>query len=214
MSTDPTEADTGFILIVDDSPINLKVAGTILTSAGFRTHMLPQGNGVVAWAEESQPDLILMDIMMPGMDGIEVCRQLKANPKTAEIPVIFLTAKVETADLVSGFSAGGADYLTKPFKAEELIVRVRSHIKIRNLQRELLKKNATLQESLEQIAQLKNAMLVICAWTKEVKVDGEWITIEKYLSNYLGIQLTHGMSDTGAKLFTASTQEVLQGRQE
>lgn len=191
------------MLIVDDSPVNLKLANSILVGRGFKTHLISNSLEVVQWVEQNQPDLILLDIMMPDLDGLQICRLLKKNPKTETIPVIFLTAKTGPQNLVEGFEAGGSDYLGKPFQTEELIARVRVHIHLQLLQRELKVKNQTLEDSLEHIAKLKNAVLRICAWTKQVNVDGKWIPIDEYLHAHLGLTLTHGMSEEAIESFTA-----------
>lgn len=119
-----------FILIVDDVPKNLQVLGNILGSRGY--HFTPATNGKQALKiiEKRLPDLILLDIMMPEMDGYEVCNTLKSSSRTKDIPVIFLTAKTEPDDIVRGFELGGVDYITKPFNSTELMVRIKTHLKI------------------------------------------------------------------------------------
>ncbi|MDO8706203.1 MAG: response regulator [Sulfuricaulis sp.] len=194
--------EIGSILVVDDVQANLKLVQAFLEKDGFQIHLISKSSEVVSWTEINQPDLILLDIMMPDLNGIQVCERLKANPKTAKIPIIFLTARTGTENLVQGFRAGGADYVTKPFHKEELMARIRTHFQIQRLQKTMEKNNALLQESLEHIAHLKNAMLRICAWTKEVEVDGQWIPIDEYLSKHLGLRLTHGMSVKGTKIFS------------
>ncbi len=198
-------------MIVDDHPINIKVAESILTSNGFQTKTMEESGGVVEWVEKNLPDLVLLDIMMPGLDGLEVCRRLKANPVTAVVPVIFLTAKGGTENLIHGFQAGGVDYVAKPVSADELVARVRAHVRIEQLQKslnsalaELQKNNQHLQDSLDQVAKLKGALLLICAWTKQVKVGDEWISIDKYLSEHLGMRLSHGISTEGLAKFMSS----------
>lgn len=119
------------ILVVDDHPQNLRVAVSVLEESGFECALAMTGSEVVAFAESEQPDLILLDIMMPELDGYEVCRRLKANAATREIPVIFLTAKADSADLVRGFEAGGVDYVVKPFSHPELKSRVGVHVELK-----------------------------------------------------------------------------------
>ena len=125
------------ILIVDDKPENLRLLANILKERGYTVRPLRDGRMVMPSALSSHPDLILLDIMMPEMDGYEVCRQLKANSHTAYIPVIFISALDEVADKVKAFSVGGVDYIAKPFQAEEVIARVETHLSIRQLQKEL-----------------------------------------------------------------------------
>jgi len=119
------------ILMVDDVPKNLQVLGSILGASEYLITPAMSGEQALARVEQLMPDLILLDVMMPGIDGFETCRQIKANPKTKDIPVIFLTAKVETVDVVKGFNVGAVDYVTKPFQAEELLTRVKTHISLK-----------------------------------------------------------------------------------
>jgi CheY-like chemotaxis protein/two-component sensor histidine kinase len=129
----------GTVLIVDDIPENLQVLGNVLLQHGFDVGFATDGMQALETVEFNKPDLILLDIMMPGMDGYEVCRRLKANPDTAEIPIIFLTAKSQTEDVVLGFEGGAVDYITKPFNANELIARASTHLEIKK-SRDLIKK--------------------------------------------------------------------------
>lgn len=119
------------ILVIDDEPVNLKLMGHMLKSLcqpAFST----RGTKAVELSRKIKPDLILLDVMMPEMDGFEVCENLKASPETSNIPVIFLTAKVEKEDVVRGFALGAVDYVTKPFRKEELLARVKTHIRLKH----------------------------------------------------------------------------------
>jgi DNA-binding response OmpR family regulator len=116
------------ILMVDDRSRNLQLLSMILQPAGYRLMAVQDGERALNAARKGAPALILLDVMMPGMDGFEVCRRLKADPRTRETPVIFLTARTETADIIRGFELGAADYIVKPFVAEELLTRVRTHL--------------------------------------------------------------------------------------
>jgi signal transduction histidine kinase len=155
----------GVILAVDDTPENLGVLFDYLDEVGFTVLLVQNGENALKQAEENLPDLILLDIMMPDLDGFEVCRRLKASKLTRDIPVIFMTALSDTADKVRGFAAGGVDYITKPLQHEEVVERVRTHTTIRRLQRELQEKNTILQEYVELLAEKnteldeKNALL-------------------------------------------------------
>lgn len=126
----PHRAPSG-VLIVDDQPNNLKVLGTILRGEAYEIYVARNGQEALDIAARVRPDLILLDIMMPDLDGYEVCRRLKKDPATAEIPVIFLTARVESEDLVEGFEAGAVDYVRKPFQQAELLARVRLHLELK-----------------------------------------------------------------------------------
>jgi class 3 adenylate cyclase/ActR/RegA family two-component response regulator len=123
------------ILIVDDIPLNLKLLSTFLSRNHFKVTAVTDGNTALKIAELKYPHLILLDVMMPEMDGFEVCEQLKANPKTQNIPVIFLTALSETVNKLKGFELGGVDYITKPFHPKEVLIRVKTHLHLNHLQR-------------------------------------------------------------------------------
>lgn len=137
--------DSEDILIVDDTPENLRLLSTMLTKQGYHVRKALSGPMALTAVQAAQPRLILLDIMMPHVNGYEVCQQLKADPKTAEIPVIFLSALNDTFDKVKAFEVGGADYITKPFQFEEVLARVRNQLALRaaTLQNQLL--NAQLE---------------------------------------------------------------------
>lgn len=137
----------GTILIVDDTPANLHVLAQLLTDNGYRVRPVPNGLRALASVGSALPDLILLDIMMPDMDGYQVCSALKADEKTRAIPIIFISALDEVFDKVRAFSAGGVDYITKPFQEEEILARVETHLTICRLQQELQQKNQALQRS-------------------------------------------------------------------
>ncbi|MBI2504284.1 MAG: SpoIIE family protein phosphatase [Candidatus Latescibacteria bacterium] len=136
------------ILLVDDTPANLDVLCALLETEGYQISLAPNGKVAlkIAPQAEAAPDLILLDVMMPGMDGFEVCRRLKADPKTREIPVIFITAEDQTESLVKGFQAGGVDYIPKPFRDQEVRVRVRNAL----LTKFLFDQNRAYQEKMEK----------------------------------------------------------------
>jgi two-component system, sensor histidine kinase and response regulator len=140
-----------FILIVDDVPENLQVLGNFLRQNNYKTAVATNGTDALELIQNRIPDLILLDIMMPDMDGYEVCKKIKSEEKTREIPIIFISALSETVDKVKGFKEGGVDYITKPFQQEEVLARVNAHLTIRNLQKELLKQNMELAESEEKL---------------------------------------------------------------
>ena len=140
----------GSILIVDDSVSNLNVLGGMLRERGHRVRAVPSGKLALQAARTEPPDLVLLDINMPEMDGFEVCSRLKADPALEAIPVVFLSAREETMDKVRAFRAGGVDYIGKPFHFEEVEVRVETHLSLRRLRRELERHNANLQELVDQ----------------------------------------------------------------
>ena len=134
------------LLIIDDNPNNLKVAVRHFQEYSFELLTARDGQTGLERARLAKPDLILLDVQMPGIDGYETCRRLKADPDTAPIPVIFMTVLSEPEDKVRGFESGGVDYVTKPFQVTELLARVRAHLQIRALQRELEDHNERLEE--------------------------------------------------------------------
>ena len=133
------------ILVVDDTPANLQVLAGMLKDRGYKVRPVPSGKLALLAARRDPPDLILLDINMPEMNGYEVCEQLKADDTLRGIPVIFISALTEQLDKVKAFSVGGVDYLTKPFQMEELHARVETHLKLRRLQLELEEANARLE---------------------------------------------------------------------
>jgi len=146
------------VLVVDDVSANLNMLFDTLEPEGYRILGASSGKDALRIAANAIPDIILLDIVMPEMDGYEVCRQLKQNPSTQSIPIIFITAiKDDNASLIEGFRVGGVDYVTKPFCKEELLVRIETHLKIGSLMRELMQKNRELQEEIEKREQAENA---------------------------------------------------------
>ncbi|KAF3885115.1 MULTISPECIES: sensor histidine kinase [Nostocales] len=133
------------ILIVDDEQHNLRILSSTLTQQGYEVQCAKNGELALLTARETLPDLILLDIIMPDMDGYKVCQHLKADAATRDIPVIFLSAFNETLNKIKAFDVGGADYITKPFHVEEVLVRVKNQLEIRLLQKKLIEKNALLQ---------------------------------------------------------------------
>lgn len=148
------------ILIVDDMPVSIKVLGELLRET-YEIQVATSGRKAVEIAKKNNPDLILMDVMMPDMNGFEACRLLKDDLRTADIPVIFLTAMSESSDVIKGFEVGGQDYIVKPFNKIEVIARVKTHIelkiskeKTKRYAYELEQKNQELQSLLEKLEQI------------------------------------------------------------
>lgn len=135
----------GNILIVDDMPDNLRLLADILAERGYKVRPAPNGTRALATIRRELPDLILLDIMMPGMDGYEVCRAVKENERSRDIPIIFLSALDDVEDKMKGFESGGVDYITKPFHEEEVIARVETQLKIHGLQHRLQAETARLK---------------------------------------------------------------------
>ncbi|MBD6616730.1 hybrid sensor histidine kinase/response regulator [Komarekiella sp. 'clone 1'] len=145
------------ILLVDDNPNNLKVMSEAIQGYGWQALMATDGESAVEQVEYAAPDLILLDIMMPGIDGFETCRRLKANSITQNIPIIFMTALSDTTDKVKGLEIGAVDYITKPFQQEEVIARLKLHLKISHLtytlEQSVQERTAELTQSLQQLQQ-------------------------------------------------------------
>ena len=148
MNNQQPETALGNILVVDDTPENLRLLSTMLTHRGYAPRCVINGQMALRACNSNPPDLILLDIMMPEMNGYEVCQHLKSEPKTREIPVIFISAKDEVFDKVNAFAVGGVDYISKPFQFEEVLARIESHLTLRNLQKQLKEQNVLLQEEI------------------------------------------------------------------
>lgn len=163
------------ILIVDDTPDNITLLCSLLGDK-YRNKVAINGIKALKIAESaSKPDLILLDIMMPDMDGYEVCRRLKSNPETAEIPVIFLTAKTQEADETKGFELGAVDYITKPISPPILLARVQTHLALQEARSRLSRQNEILEEQVllrtHQLENLQDAILVALASLAETRDD-------------------------------------------
>jgi DNA-binding response OmpR family regulator len=231
--------DRGTILVVDDAAANLKLLTETLTAEGYR--VLPADSGELALASvaASPPELILLDIRMPGLDGFEVCRRLKARPESRDIPVILISAFAEIAERVEGFAVGAADFVTKPFQPEELVARVRSHVELRRLRvrleqqaADLRRVNSRLQSELAERVRAEEALratnadlstalanvkslsglLPICASCKRIRDDdGYWSRVETYIEKNSDAQFTHGLCPACVEKYSADMDEVSRG---
>jgi CheY-like chemotaxis protein len=176
---DSRSQDSPLILIVDHVETNIEVLANLLSERTYRIASATSGEQAVDMARELRPDLILLDIMMPGMDGLVVCRTLKTGEETCEIPIIFLTARTETQDIVDGFEAGALDHVTKPFQAVELLARVQTHIE--------------LKEALDRVRVL-SGLLPICSFCKKIRDDrGYWNQAEAYITKHSDATFSHGI---------------------
>ena len=158
------EQQKPLILIVDDVPQNLQVLGSFLSGRDYEISMAANGQKALEMANKIWPDLILLDVIMPEMDGFQVCRELKARAETKDIPVIFLTAKTQMEDILKGFEVGAVDYVTKPFNKEELLARVSTHVALKSAQKEIVKleqKNAVLALALTASHELNQPLTVL-----------------------------------------------------
>ena len=171
------------ILIVDDTAENLQVLGEMLEDQGYRTRPVTSGKMALQAAHADPPDLVLLDINMPGMDGYEVCASLKTDKKLKDIPVIFISALNETVDKVKAFSLGGVDYITKPFQLEEVRARVDAHLELRRLRIQLELHNRNLQnlvrEQVKDISDSQAATIIALAKLAEYRDDNTGKHLER-----------------------------------
>ncbi len=161
-----------FILIVEDNPKNIQFLGNLLMPHGYELGVAQNGIEALTFLEERLPDLILLDVMMPEMDGYQFCQKLKSNLAFSHIPVIFLTAKSQSDDIIKGFEVGGVDYVTKPFIAAELMARIKTQLEIK---------------------QLRN-LIPICSYCKKVRDDeGLWRELEHYINSHTNTRFSHSI---------------------
>ncbi|MDM8523825.1 response regulator [Desulfococcaceae bacterium HSG8] len=165
-------SDAG-ILVVDDHPDNLRMLSDILKKQGYKIRSLRKGEAVFSSALKSPPDIILLDIMMPVMDGYEVCEQLKADERTRDIPVIFISALHEIDEKVRAFSVGGVDYITKPFQEEEVLARVKTYLSIRYMQKRLEEKNFRLRKEIDERKRAEEENIRLFREAEKAKKDAE-----------------------------------------
>lgn len=166
--------DKPLILVVDDNPQNIQVLGNLLMTQDYEIGVAENGRIALNFIKKRQPDLILLDVMMPEMDGIELCETLKDDILLSHIPIIFLTAKTDTEDIVRGFEVGGADYVTKPFIAAELLARIKTQLEIRYLRN----------------------LIPICSYCRKIRDnEGFWSKVEIYFKRHTNTQFTHGICE-------------------
>jgi len=146
------------ILIIDDSPFEIRLLSAFLNDKGIKVLVANDGIGGLEQIELAMPDLILLDILMPKMDGFEVCKRLKNNDQTKNIPIIFSTARTELLDKLKGFELGAADYITKPFDHEEALARINTHLKLHQLQQQHARQNDLLQQEIKQRQQIEQSL--------------------------------------------------------
>ncbi len=181
------------VLIVDDNPKNLQLLGNILKVKKCDIGVAQGGNMALQMAKDINPDLVLLDIMMPDLNGFEVCKRLKSSPVTKDIPIIFLTAKTEMEDIANGFRLGAVDYVTKPFNSIELLARVTTQLELKkawDMQKDLVEK---LQTALAEVKKL-SGLLPICCHCKKIRDDkGYWTQVEGYISTHSEAEFSHGI---------------------
>lgn len=181
------------ILLVDDQPGNLKVLLDLLKEQQFHVYIADSGERALSTLNNIEPDLILLDVMMPGMDGFETCKCIKGNDRFAPIPVIFMTALDDVEDKLAGFDAGGVDYITKPFQRVEVLARINTHVALRKKDQERDRLIAELKDALAQVKTLRG-LLPVCAKCKKVRDDkGYWNQLDTYIEQHTDANVTHGL---------------------
>ncbi len=197
------------ILIVDDLPTNLGVLFDFLSDSGFKVLVARDGESAIQTAEYAPPDLILLDVLMPGIDGFETCQRLKAKEPTKDIPIIFMTALSDTVDRVKGLSLGAVDYLTKPLQHEEVLARINIHLSLRNLTKKLQEQNEVLQQEIAQRSQAEKALFQL---TLELEKRVEERTNQLSYSNYLLKQEIEERRSAEAELQHSEAQLRIQAK--
>lgn len=181
------------VLLVDDQPGNLKVLLDLLKENRIHVYIADSGERALSTLENIEPDLILLDIMMPGLNGFETCKRIKKNDQWAAIPIIFMTALDDVEDKLTGFSVGGVDYITKPFQRVEVLARINTHITLRKKEQEQEKLIIKLKDSLAQVKTLRG-LLPICAKCKKVRDDdGYWKKLEVYIHQHTDADVSHAL---------------------
>jgi two-component system NtrC family sensor kinase len=149
----------GTILVVDDNPTNIQVLFDVLSEIGYRVAIAKSGEAALQRLQSYHPDIILLDVMMPGIDGFETCQRLKSDPNTRDIPVIFMTALSDSIDKVKGLSLGAVDYITKPIQHEETLARIQVHLKLRDAQNTLQQRSDQLSQTLDELKQTQVCLI-------------------------------------------------------
>lgn len=191
------------VLIVDDEKINLELISNILENEGYKIEQANSSKKALQFFDKKTADIILLDIMMPEIDGFEVCIHLKKEPKTANIPIIFITSLADTNTQAKGFEAGCVDFISKPPSPSILSARIKTHIELKmhrdELEQLVRSRTSELQKAMEQINTLKG-LLPICANCKKIRDDkGTWNKIEAYIQKRSKVEFTHGICPNCAR---------------
>ena len=198
----------GSIVVIDDTPANLRLLAGMLNKDGYKVRPMPSGELGLKTVRAAPPDLILLDINMPGIDGYEVCRRLKADPKTRDIPVIFISALGESLDKVKAFEVGGVDYITKPFKVEEVQARIHTQLELKLSRDRMAEHNRRLKRLLEEknefvgvlVNELKNPLNVLLGYSEMLTEEVAGLAQEEIVS------VSKRMADTSRKMYDLVTK--------
>lgn len=198
------------VLIVDDAPENIRIIENLLKPDKIIKAATHGEKALEIAMSDTPPDIILLDVEMPGMSGFEICRKLKGSSRTADIPIIFLTAKTDTDYIVKGFEHGAVDYVIKPFNAVELKARVQTHLNLKRAidsEKELV---VRLREALAQVKQL-SGILPICANCKKIRNDsGYWEQVESYIKDHSEAEFSHGLCpECIRKLYPELSEKII-----
>lgn len=175
------DSKSSLVLIVDDNISNLQVLGALLSQKGYEIAVATDAEKALEFLRNDFPDLILLDVMMPGTDGYELCQKIKTIENLVEIPILFLTALTAPEDIVKGFDSGAVDYISKPFNNAELLARIKTHIGLKKAKEELKVLRGTLP---------------ICVRCRKIKdEEGYWQIVEEYIENHTELLFSHGLCD-------------------
>ena len=208
-------SNKGTILVADDNPAVLEPLTYILAAEGYVVHPADGGESALAVIAACEPELILLDVYMPGLDGFEVLRRIKARAETPDVPVIFISAGTEVEQRVQGLRLGAVDFITKPFQPEELLARVHTHLELRRtseaLRREIGERKRAEAERERLITELQSALaevktltgiIPICAGCKKIRDDrGFWDQVESYISKHSFAKFSHGLCPDCADVY-------------
>jgi CheY-like chemotaxis protein len=179
------------VLLVDDVPTNVQILAQALGSDAYELFFAMNGPDALRLASQQQPDLILLDVMMPGMDGYHVCGVLKHDPRLQDIPVIFVTAMDEIEYETRGLELGAVDYVAKPFNPGLVRLRVRNQLDLKAQRDTLAARTAELEKAMQDI-KLLSGLLPVCAWCRKIRDDaGGWDQLESYISRHSDATFTH-----------------------
>ncbi len=199
-SEDGSRQEGASVLAVDDSAVGLELLVGMLQQRGYSVRPARNGQEALLAAQAEPPDLVLLDIVMPVMDGWEVCERLKADARTRDVPVIFVTSRDELKEKTRAFSIGGVDYITKPYQAAEVLARVETHLAIRSLQTSLEDRNEQLQEKNDQLqaalskVKTLSGIIPICANCKKIRDDQSyWHQVEAYVRDHSDAVFSHSI---------------------